>query len=153
MSFLRVEKKQAPERQVTENSTLGHHSHVANSTRIANAEAPHFTSCYNARANAPCLMILELKLRKVGNSVGLLLPRAALDHLGVGSSGSLFVTSMPDGALRISALDPEFAQKVKAAETSMQEYVNTFKWFMSREPKPAAQTAPSAEGNGNKQQQ
>ena len=66
-------------------------------------------------------MILELKLRKVGNSIGLLLPRAALDHLGVATSGNLFVTPLPDGALRISALDPGFAQKVKAGETSMQE--------------------------------
>jgi len=90
-------------------------------------------------------MILELKLRKVGNSIGLLLPRAALDHLGVAPSGSLFVTPLPDGALRISALDPEFAKKVKAAETSMQEYVNAYKWFMSREPKPAVQVAPPAQ--------
>jgi putative addiction module antidote len=94
-------------------------------------------------------MILELKLRKVGNSVGVVLPRPALDHLGVGSSGSVFVTPMPDGALRISALDPEFAGKVKAAETSMQEYGNTFKWFMSRELKPAVQPAPPAQGHGN----
>ena len=86
-------------------------------------------------------MIFELKLRKVGNSVGVLLPRAALDHLGVGATGSVFVTPMPDGALRISALDPEFAQKVRAAETSVQQYVNTFKWFMSREVKPAVQPA------------
>ena len=98
-------------------------------------------------------MILELKLRKVGNSVGLLLPRAALDHLGVGPSGSLFVTPLPEGALRISALDPEFAQKVKAAETSMQEYVNTFKWFMSRQPKPAVPVAPPAPEHGKLGQQ
>jgi putative addiction module antidote len=93
-------------------------------------------------------MILELKLRKVGNSVGLVLPRAALEHLGTGPSGSLFVTPMPDGVLRISALDPEFAQKVKAAETSMQAYVNAFKWFTSRDPKPAVQVAPPAEEHG-----
>jgi antitoxin component of MazEF toxin-antitoxin module len=94
-------------------------------------------------------MIFELKLRKVGNSVGLLLPRAALDHLGVGSSGSVFVTPMPDGALRVSALDPDFEQKVRAAEMSMQQYVNTFKWFMSREPKPAVQPAPPAQRHEN----
>ncbi len=94
-------------------------------------------------------MIFELKLRKVGNSVGLVLPRPALDHLGVGPSGSVFVTPMPDGALRVSALDPDFAQKVRAAEMSMQEYVNTLKWFMSREPKPVVQPAPPAQGHGN----
>ncbi len=94
-------------------------------------------------------MIFELKLRKVGNSVGLVLPRTALDHLGVSSSGGVFVTPMPDGALRVSALDPDFAQKVRAAAMSMQEYVNTLKWFMSREPKPAVQPAPPAQGHGN----
>src|SRR5579862_8736281 len=38
-------------------------------------------------------MIFELKLRKVGNSVGLVLPRAALDHLGVGSSDRVCFTA------------------------------------------------------------
>jgi antitoxin component of MazEF toxin-antitoxin module len=94
-------------------------------------------------------MIFELKLRKVGNSVGLVLPRAVVDHLGVGSSGSVFLTPMPDGALRVSPLDPDFAQKVKAAEMSMQAYVNTLKWFMSREPTPALQPAPPVPGHGN----
>ena len=70
------------------------------------------------------------------------------------SGGSLFVTPMPDGALRVSALDPDFAQKVKAGEMSMQQYVNTFKWFMSRQPKPAAvQGVPHTEQNGKQGQQ
>jgi antitoxin component of MazEF toxin-antitoxin module len=91
---------------------------LAGDTPIADAKTLFFTVGYNIRSNHPHFMSLELKLRKVGNSVGLLLPRAALDHLGVGYSGTVFVTSMPDGALRISALDPEFAQKVDAAEMS-----------------------------------
>ena len=93
-------------------------------------------------------MILELKLRKIGNSVGLLLPRPALDHLGVGCSGTVFITPTPDGALRVSALDPEFAEKVKAAETSMRDYANTFKWFMSRQSEPGAPVAPTARDHG-----
>src|SRR4051812_905256 len=97
-------------------------------------------------------MTFEVKLRKVGNSVGILLPRAALDHLGAGSRDTLFVTPMPEGALRLSAFDPEFAQKVKAAELSMEQYVSTLQWFFSREPKPAVPSVPSTQEHGSQGQ-
>ena len=47
-------------------------------------------------------MILELKLRKVGNSVGVVLPKEALAHLKVEEGDTLSVTEGPEGSLRVS---------------------------------------------------
>ena len=51
-------------------------------------------------------MVLELKLRKVGNSVGVVLPKEALAHLNVQEGDTVCVTDAADGTLRISATDP-----------------------------------------------
>ncbi len=47
-------------------------------------------------------MVLELKLRKVGNSVGVVFPKEALSYLKVGDGDVLCVTEAPEGSLRIS---------------------------------------------------
>jgi len=47
-------------------------------------------------------MILELKLRKVGNSVGVIMPREAPAHLNVGESDAVTMTEGPEGSVRLS---------------------------------------------------
>ncbi len=42
-------------------------------------------------------MILELKLRKGGNSVGLVLPKEALAHLKVNAGDTIILTEAQDG--------------------------------------------------------
>ena len=54
-------------------------------------------------------MTLELKLRKVGNSVGLVLPKEALAHRKVQEGDTLTLTESQDG-LRLTASDGEFAK-------------------------------------------
>jgi putative addiction module antidote len=59
-----------------------------------------------------------LKLRRVGNSVGLILPKDILAELGVEEGDSLFVHKSGDGiALRKS--DPEFERKMEIAREVM----------------------------------
>jgi putative addiction module antidote len=77
-------------------------------------------------------MILQLKLRKTGNSLGMVLPVEALAHLGVADGDTVFITDMADGALRVSAFDPEFARKIKAAESISREYRNALKELAAR---------------------
>ena len=48
-------------------------------------------------------MMLELKLRRTGNSIGLVLPKEALAHLGVEEGDAVFLTFLAEGALRLSA--------------------------------------------------
>ena len=72
-------------------------------------------------------MILELKLRKVGNSVGLVLPKEALSRLNAGDGDALFLTEATDGGFRLTASNPEFARKMKAAESLSRRYRNALK--------------------------
>ena len=72
-------------------------------------------------------MVLELKLRKVGNSVGLVLPKEALARLNAGDGDALYLTEAPEGGFRLSASNPEFARKMKVAESLSRRYRHALK--------------------------
>lgn len=73
-------------------------------------------------------MVLELKLRKIGNSVGVVLPKEALAQLNVAEGDSIALTDAPDGSFRIArstAKREQFARQMKAAEAVIRRYRNT----------------------------
>ena len=72
-------------------------------------------------------MVLELKLRKVGNSVGVLLPKEALARLNADDGDVLYLTETTDGGFRLTATDPEFARKLKVAEKLSRRYRHALK--------------------------
>jgi putative addiction module antidote len=72
-------------------------------------------------------MVLELKLRKVGNSIGLVLPKEALAHLNAGEGDALYLSDSTDGGFRLTAGNPEFAHKLKLAEGLSRRYRNALK--------------------------
>lgn len=72
-------------------------------------------------------MVLELKLRKVGNSVGVVLPKELLAHLNVEEGDTVCVTDAADGTLRVSAADPAFTRQMKAAHDIMRRYRNALR--------------------------
>ncbi|MBB3276807.1 MULTISPECIES: AbrB/MazE/SpoVT family DNA-binding domain-containing protein [Pseudoxanthomonas] len=61
-----------------------------------------------------------LKLNRIGNSVGLVLPRDVLSRLKVAEGDTLYLTEAPDG-YRLTPFDPEFARQMDAAEQIMRE--------------------------------
>ncbi|MHC1712991.1 MAG: AbrB/MazE/SpoVT family DNA-binding domain-containing protein [Solidesulfovibrio sp.] len=61
-----------------------------------------------------------LKIRKVGNSLGLVLPKEVVTRLKVGEGDTVYLTDSPDGC-RITAMDASFADQMAAAETIMRE--------------------------------
>ena len=67
-------------------------------------------------------MIVELKLRKVGNSVGVVLPKEALARLNVEEGDALYLTETTDGAFRVTANNPGFAEKMKVAARLSRRY-------------------------------
>ncbi len=71
-------------------------------------------------------MAIKLKVRKLGNSFGAVLPREALDRLKVGEGDRLFLTETPDG-YRITPYDPEFEKQLELAEEGMNVYRNTLR--------------------------
>ncbi|MDY7097968.1 MAG: AbrB/MazE/SpoVT family DNA-binding domain-containing protein [Pseudomonadota bacterium] len=65
-------------------------------------------------------MNAPLKVTKIGNSAGVILPKEVLARLRVGPGDVLYVTEAPDG-IRLTATDPSFAEKMEVAERIMRE--------------------------------
>lgn len=65
-------------------------------------------------------MNASLKITKIGNSAGVILPKELLARLRAGIGDVLFVSEAPDG-VRLSAHDPEFAEQMAIAEEIMRE--------------------------------
>lgn len=75
-------------------------------------------------------MVLELKLRKIGNSMGVVLPKEAMAKLNVSEGDSLCMTDAPDGSLRLTPFTEgreEFAKQMGAAENIIKRYRNTLR--------------------------
>jgi len=62
--------------------------------------------------------MVALKLRKVGNSVGVLLPQEVLAALDVDQGDTLFFTKSPDG-YRVTPYDPDFERQMEVAQMVM----------------------------------
>ena len=71
--------------------------------------------------------MVELKIRRVGNSLGVTLPAATVQAMKVREGDPIYLTEGPDGSFRISPYDPEFADAMKAAETFMARYRNALR--------------------------
>ena len=69
---------------------------------------------------------ITLTIRKIGNSLGLILPKEAVQILSAKEGDSLTVTQSPDG-IRITPYDPEFERKMKIARSVMDRYKNTLR--------------------------
>lgn len=72
-------------------------------------------------------MVLEIKLRKIGNSVGIVLPKEALAHLNLREGDKVCVTEAADGSLRLAATNAEFSRQMAVARDVMQRYRNTLR--------------------------
>lgn len=75
-------------------------------------------------------MVLELKLRKVGNSVGVVLPKEAMAKLNVQEGDSVCLTDAPDGSLRVTPVTEgreQFARQMEAAEKIIRRYRNALR--------------------------
>ena len=72
-------------------------------------------------------MNLELKLRKIGNSVGVVLPKEALAFLQAGEGDTISVTDAADGSLRVSPTKPEVARQLEVAQGIMRRYRHTLR--------------------------
>ena len=71
--------------------------------------------------------MVHLKIRKVGNSLGLVLPKEAVGHLRVEDGDEVFLTEAPDGSYRLTPYDPEFSRQMDLAEEGMHKFRNTLR--------------------------
>lgn len=61
------------------------------------------------------------KLVKMGNSVGILLPKEVLARMRVSVGDEVFITEAPGDAITVGARDPDFVNAMAAAEAIMHE--------------------------------
>jgi len=69
--------------------------------------------------------MLELKLRKIGNSLGVVVPKEAVNRLRAEDGDRLYLIEGPDGSYQLTPYDPAFEKKMKKAEEIIGRYRNT----------------------------
>ena len=62
----------------------------------------------------------QLKIIKVGNSAGVILPKEVLAHLRVAQGDNVYLAETPTG-FHLTPTDPSFEKKMALAETIMRE--------------------------------
>lgn len=65
-------------------------------------------------------MNAPLKIIRIGNSAGVILPKEVLERLRVGLGDTIHLTEAPDG-MRLTATDPDFAEDMALAEEIMRK--------------------------------
>lgn len=72
-------------------------------------------------------MTIEAKVRKIGNSLGIVLPKEALQALKVQEGDVLYLTEGAESSLRVTAERPGFPEIMKIAEEGMSRYRNALR--------------------------
>ena len=68
----------------------------------------------------------NLKLRKIGNSYGVILPKEMLERLKIKEGDTVNAHDIPDG-VQITAADPDFEAGMKVLERGMRKYRNALR--------------------------
>lgn len=71
-------------------------------------------------------MTAVLKIRKVGSSAGVILPKDLLDHLRLRIGDELTVKTSESG-LELSPYDEDFSRRVRAFERSRRKFRNAYR--------------------------
>jgi putative addiction module antidote len=71
--------------------------------------------------------MVQLKIRKFGNSLGVVLPKEVIQRLRTGDGERVFLVEAGDGDYRLTPYDPAFEQKMNKAEEIMGRYRNTLR--------------------------
>ncbi|MFH1558415.1 MAG: AbrB/MazE/SpoVT family DNA-binding domain-containing protein [Pseudomonadota bacterium] len=70
--------------------------------------------------------MVALKLSKIGNSVGTVLPKEVLARMKVSQGDTLYLTETPDG-YRLTPYEPEFEAQMEAARRIMKKRRNVLR--------------------------
>lgn len=72
-------------------------------------------------------MAIKTKVRKIGNSLGIVLPREAIQALRVEEGATLYLTEAPNSSLTVTPERPGFEEKMEKVESLMMRYRNAFR--------------------------
>jgi len=71
-------------------------------------------------------MTAGLKLRQIGNSVGLVIPKEELAKFKLGVDDTLYLTNTPDG-FHLTPYEPEFERQMEIARKVMKKHRNVLR--------------------------
>jgi putative addiction module antidote len=71
-------------------------------------------------------MAATIKVRKIGNSLGVLLPKEVADQLHIAEGDTLHVVTDADGA-HLTPYDPKFDAAMKAFDETRRRYRNALR--------------------------
>jgi putative addiction module antidote len=66
----------------------------------------------------------SVKLKKIGNSTGFLLPKELMARLNIATGDTFYATFIPGGGIRLTRYDPKFENAMKVARRGMKIYRN-----------------------------
>jgi len=70
---------------------------------------------------------MKTKVRKIGNSYGIILPKEALHQLQVKEGDALYIVDAPEQSVQLSPKDPSFDEKMQRVEDLMDRYQNALR--------------------------
>ena len=70
---------------------------------------------------------MKTKLRKIGNSYGIFLPKEILHSLQIKEGDTLYLTESPECSLRVTPERKKFSEMMKIAERGMRRYRNALR--------------------------
>jgi putative addiction module antidote len=70
--------------------------------------------------------VTKLKIRAIGSSSGIILPKELLDRLNLSEGDELFAVEI-GGQLRLSPYDPNFEKVMAAAKDGVRRYRNALR--------------------------
>ena len=68
--------------------------------------------------------MIELKVRKFGNSLGVVLPKEVINRLHTGDGEPLFLIEAAGGGYQLTPYDPGFEKKMAKADDIINRYRN-----------------------------
>jgi putative addiction module antidote len=71
--------------------------------------------------------MVELKVRKFGNSLGVVLPKEVINRLRASDGERLFLIESADGDYRLTPYYPGFEKQMEKVEEIMSRYKNTLR--------------------------
>ena len=73
------------------------------------------------------ITMVELKVRKFGNSLGVILPKEVIQRLGAAEGQRILLLESPDGIFQFAPTDAELEEQMKIAREGMARYRNTLR--------------------------
>jgi putative addiction module antidote len=68
-----------------------------------------------------------LQIKKIGNSVGLILPKDLLARLKLKEGDNLYIVEQTERGIKLSPYDPKHAEAMDIARRSFRKYADTYK--------------------------